>query len=407
MSETSKAEREKAEKKKARLLRRHRWLWTHCLPLVRAVLRLKYGPFDFPPAPELEGSYIVLPNHACGADQFFVAFSFIKKHMYFVASEHAFRKKLLGAIMRFATGPISRVKGTVAASTVFSILRWLRQGVPICIFPEGNRSWNGRTGPLHPTTAKLLKTAGVPVVTYRIEGGYLTDPRWSKTLRRGRLRGGVVHVYPAEELKKMTLPEIEARISTDLWVDADESQRRDPVPYLGRRKAEGLEEALFLCPKCGKAGTLRGEGDAFTCACGFRTVYGDLGFFDEASPFRSVAAWDDWQQEELLRRAREGRAAFADEGAELWRIGEDHGETLLASGRVDLDSRSLRLGTLEIPLEIMQEPELCHLAGKETMVFTCPEGSLELRFRGSPSRRKYQLLIKDFLDVRPAANEEQ
>ena len=400
MSETSGAEKEKAEKKKARLLRRHRWLWTHCLPIVRFFLRLHYGPFDFPPAPELEGGYIVLPNHSCGGDQFFVAFSFIKKHMYFVASEHAFRKKLLGAIMRFATGPISRVKGTVAASTVLSIMRWLRQGVPICIFPEGNRTWNGRSLPLHPTTAKLLKTAGVPVVTYRIEGGYLTDPRWSKTLRRGRLRGGVVHIYPAAELKKMTVQEIAEKISADLWVDADESQRQDPVPYLGKRKAEGLEEALFICPKCGAVGSLRGEGDDFVCACGFRTTYGDLGFFDDRSPYRSVAEWDDWQQAELLRRAGEGSAAFADEGAEVWQVGEDHKETMIASGRAELDRERLRAGEKSWPLSEMQEPELCHLAGKESMMFTTPEGSFELRFKGSPSRRKYQLLIKDYQALR-------
>ncbi|MBR4692808.1 MAG: 1-acyl-sn-glycerol-3-phosphate acyltransferase [Oscillospiraceae bacterium] len=392
------------EKEKARLLRRHRWLWVHCLPIVKVFLRLHYGPFDFAPAPELEGGYIVLPNHSCGADQFFVAFSFIKKHMYYVASEHAFRKKLLGAIMRWTTGPISRVKGTVAASTVLSILRWLRQGVPICIFPEGNRTWDGRSLPLHPTTAKLLKTAGVPVVTYRIEGGYLTDPRWSKTLRRGRLRGGVVHVYPPEELKKMSLPEINARISADLWVDTDESQSREHIPYKGKRLAEGLEEALFLCPKCGGIGTLHGKGSVFACSCGLRAVYGEDGFFDEGAPFRSVAQWDDWQLSELRRRAAELR--LVDEGAELWQIGEDHRETLVASGRVELDTSGLRLGGTAFTLEEMGEPELCHLAGKETMMFSAAGGSYELRFRGSPSRRKYQLLLKE-LPALPKAGAEK
>ena len=33
-------------------------------------------------------------------------------------------------------------------------------------------------------------------------------------------------------------------------------------------------------------------------------------------------------------------------------------------------------------------------------MFTNEEGSFELRFRGSPSRRKYQLLIREFLALR-------
>ena len=77
--EEKKAEGNKAEEKKDKLLKRHRWLWKHVLPKLRFFLRLHYGPFDFAPAPELEGAYIVLPNHSCGGDQFFVAFSFLKK----------------------------------------------------------------------------------------------------------------------------------------------------------------------------------------------------------------------------------------------------------------------------------------------------------------------------------------
>ena len=70
------------------------------------------------------------------------------------------------------------------------------------------------------------------------------------------------------------------------------------------------------------------------------------------------------------------------------------------TGHQDKEQDGLRLGGLHFPLEGMQEPELCHLAGKETMMFTNGEGSFELRFRGSPSRRKYQLLIREFLALR-------
>ena len=50
-------------------------------------------------------------------------------------------------------------------------------------------------------SGKLAKSAGVRVVTYRIEGGYLTQPRWSTGTRRGKLFGRLIHVYEPAELK--------------------------------------------------------------------------------------------------------------------------------------------------------------------------------------------------------------
>ena len=135
-------------------------------------------------------------------------------------------------------------------------------------------------------------------------------------------------------------------------------------------------------------------------AATLRAEYGEDAFFDEKAPFRSVAQWDDWQQGELRRLAEAGDIRLSDEGAEIWRLGEEHETTLMGKGTVTLDKDGLRLGSLHFPLEGMQEPELCHLAGKETMMFTNEEGSFELRFRGSPSRRKYQLLIREFLALR-------
>ena len=108
---------------------------------------------------------------------------------------------------------------------------------------------------------------------------------------------------------------------------------------------------------------------------------------DAAAPFRSVAEWDDWQQEELRRRASEEDIRFSDEGGEIWQLGEEHHTTLLGKGTVTLDKDGLKLNELRFPLEGMQEPELCHLAGKETMMFTNAEGSFELRFRGSRNQR--------------------
>ena len=398
----------KAEREQERQLRRHRWVWNHLAPLVRLLVRLRHGGDVIPePAPSLEGPYLVLPNHANAFDQFFVALSFRKRHMYFVASEHAFRQKLVGFLMRSLVAPISRVKGSADASAVRSILRTLRRGVPVCLFPEGNRSWDGRSQHLHPATGKLLKMARVPVVTYRITGGYLTDPRWAHSIRRGPIRGRTVRVYQPEELAGLSPEEITERVERDLWVDSGENT----LPYPGRRLAEGLEEALFLCPKCGGIGSLRGRDRFFSCTCGLRAEYAEDGHLRGEIPFTAIAEWDAWQQEKLREWMREADFSLADDGAELRELEEGHRIRVLGRGRLSLSRNGLEAGGVLLPLDHMQDPSLCHFGGRETMMFTAGGKTYELLFPRPkaiqpPSIRKYQILLLDLLDSgRHAAGE--
>ena len=391
----------KAEKKQERELRRHRWIWNHLGLPVRILVWLRHRKdYAAEPAPALEGPYLVLPNHANAFDQFFVALSFLKRHMYFVASEHAFRQKLVGFIMRSLLAPISRVKGSADASAVRSILRTLRRGVPVCLFPEGNRSWDGRSQHLHPATGKLLKLAKVPVMTYRITGGYLADPRWGHTIRRGPIRGSAVRVYRPEELAKLSPEEITALVERDLWVDSGENT----LPYPGKHLAEGLEEALFLCPKCGKTGTLRGTDRTFSCACGLRAEFREDGHLAGGSPFGTIAEWDGWQQTKLRALAQEPDFSFSDDGAELRELEEGHRIQVLGRGKLTLSRKGLAVGDAALPLDHTQDPSLCHFGGRETMMFTARGKTYELLFPRPkkvqpPSIRKYQLLLLELLEA--------
>ncbi len=335
--------------KQEKALRRHRLVWRLLYYPLLVLAKLLYN-YEFVKAPAIEGPYVVLPNHTTGWDHYFVSLSFGMRHMYFLASEHAFRKAFVSKLLSFLAGPISRVKGGADAQAAASILRWLKKGVSVCLFPEGNRSFNGRTDRLHPATAKLLRAAGVTVVTYKISGGYLAEPRWAKTRRRGRVRGRVVNGYPAEAIKNMGLDELNALLERDLKEDAYETQKAERIRYRGKRLAEGLEEALFICPGCGKVGTLRSEGGRFRCGCGLAVNYGDYGYFDAASPFQTVADWDDWQQTRLRELVKNEGAIFSDGGASVWKLGERHRMALAASGDARLDRSSLSVGGLTFAL---------------------------------------------------------
>ncbi len=133
----------------------------------------------------------------------------------------------------------------------------------MCLFAEGNRSYNGVTGPIFPATGKLAKATGASLVTYRFEGGYLTTPRWSRSTRKGNMRGYVVNVYSPEQLKTMSPEEVNQRIREDIMEDAFDRQLTMPYRYKGKDLAKGLEHALYFCPKCGKTGTLHSSKKHF------------------------------------------------------------------------------------------------------------------------------------------------
>lgn len=284
----------------------------------------------------IEGPVLLIPNHVTAWDPLLVAMSLRDKQVYFVASEHIFRLGLVSKLLQWLVGPIPRRKASSGADTVKACLRQLRAGHSICLFAEGEASWDGLSQPIFPATGKLVKSAGATLVTYRLEGGYLSRPRWARTQRRGRVHGHPVGIYPPEALKAMSPAEINALIERDLREDAWQRQREDPVHFKGKRLAEGLERALYLCPRCQKIGTLSAKGDRLSCGCGLTVRYLDTGFFDPPSPFETLADWNAWQKAALKAMDQApDRLLFSDRDLKLSRVGLDHGEELLGRGTLE------------------------------------------------------------------------
>lgn len=312
---------------------------------------------------------LVLSNHVTDIDPPLIALA-CPRQMYFVASEHATRWGLASRLLHFIAGPIVRLKGSSGAGTTKEILRALRAGHNVCIFPEGNRTFTGRTLPFVAATGKLARASGADLVTFRFEGGYFSWPRWSKTRRRGEMRGRVAGHYTADRLQEMTADQINEIIARDLYEDAYARQREHPIPYRGKRLAEFLEIALYLCPSCGGLGTLRSEGDRFSCRCGLSGRYTEYGFLEgEDLPFDSVADWDDWQRERLAELAEAGgnEPLLADDGQGLYEIDPCVSSTLVEEGRLQMGRQVLTLGSRSFPLAGIHE---LAISGKMTLTFS-------------------------------------
>lgn len=342
------AEKRKKERKERREMRRHRRVFAFLHATMSGIFIRKTG-FQYDSIADVEGPYLLLSNHNMEMDPILVGIA-TKKQLYFVASEHIMRKGFKTWLLRHFFRPIIHTKGKTGTKSVMEIMKTLKKGCNVGLFAEGNRSFNGLTGDILPSTGKLAKAAGASLVTFRMEGGYLSQPRFSTSRRKGRIYGHLVHVYKPDELKAMTDDEMNEAICRDLYEDAYAVQDEKMIPYEGKNLTEGIESTLFYCPQCKCFSTLKSTKDEVRCTCGFYAVYNRFGYLECSDGVtRNMRDWDA-EQHEMLRRAVAGGTLqpFCDE-VEVRAIGQDHKAGEKLSGTVTMDASGAAWNGKRIP----------------------------------------------------------
>ena len=378
-------------KEKEKADRRRRRFWDACQILLSAWLCNKFNySFDesFEPA-DIDGPVLVAVNHASAYDPLFVCKAFRKKRLTFIASEHILRGKW-GPFLDKHISFIPHQKGARGSRTALVAMKRIKKGESIFLAVEGEQTWNGRPLPVMPYTGKLVKGSGATLVTYLLEGAYLSVPRWALSPRRGKVYGRPAGVYSPEALKEMSDEEVEQLIAKDLGFDIWEWQKsrpEGPVRYKCEKggNADGLERSVFSCPSCGAFGTLKSKGDSIGCSCGFKMRMLDTGFFEDGSPFETVADWEEYDRKKLAERMDEMRRAagedvvFTDDAVVLHRIEEGHSDEEAARGRLTLsfvnEKFTLRIGEYSFDLNDISNMTMV-LASR--IVFSDSSGYYEL-----------------------------
>ncbi len=263
----------------------------------------------------LRPPYIVIPNHVMTLDPLFVQY-FISVPVHYVASDANFRNPFFSWWLR-KTGAIATSKLADDIASLRLMLRALKERKVLGIYAEGQRTWDGVSLRIIPSTAKLVKLAKVPVLVPLIKGGYMSDPRWSFHSRRGRVVIEQKLAVSAEEAKRLSVDEITDRIESALAHDDSEYQNDRRVAYVSDRPAESLHLALFYCPDCSSLNTMNSRGRRFFCkSCGYAVEFTPFYRFraipgPEPHPvhFRTIREWSVAQNEFVERHLREALRA--------------------------------------------------------------------------------------------------
>lgn len=306
---------------------------------------------------KLKGPCLLVANHLNTFDGVYIQ-ALVSKPIRYVISDGIFKNKYLRKAMSIVEF-IPKKKFVSDTRTIKHILRVIRHGGIVGLFPEGRRSWDGQTVKISPATFKLVKMLKVPVISAKIRGAYFTEPRWSNSFRRGRIEIEFKTLIDQETLKKMSVEEIQETITQDLQHNEFEWQQQKRIPFKGKALAEGFERVLYSCPDCGFFDCMHSSGNKIRCShCGAAYYMDEYGFVHSEKgylPSSSVADINRWQLKKLIEKfltLKENEVYMCNEDAEL----SSSPDVVVpfkkkTAGDIRITKKSLEIGDCKFDLE--------------------------------------------------------
>jgi len=237
--------------------------------------------------------FLILMNHQTAFDQFFIGMA-VEGPVYYLATEDIFSLGWISRLLDFLVAPIPIKKQTTDLKAIKACVKIAKEGGTIALFPEGNRTFHGKTLYFKSSIVKLIRLIKLPVVIMRVEGGYGVQPRWSDVVRKGSMKAYPSKIFEPEEYEALTDEDFFGQLQNALYVDETDLE----TCFYHSRNAEYMERFLYVCPDCGLT-TFRSKGDIVECKkCHQKIRYlpnKRLQGISKPFLFKTIGEWYDYQ----------------------------------------------------------------------------------------------------------------
>lgn len=375
--------KEKKSVKKDQIHLPSKGLYNFALPILRAVIVRRYNvTIDRKGIETLESPFVVLSNHCSRIDWILVGLAVWPKYVNVVISRYYYSIPALRVVLRkMGTIPKDQFSPDVAA--VKSMLAAAKLGGNVMLFPEGRMTPGGQSETFERSTVKLLRHLKLPIVGINIDGAYLTWPKWAEKMRRGAIDVKADVMLTPEKMAEMTDDEVYEYMVNYLKTDEYIWQDEHRVPFKGKKFAEGLENTLFRCPKCGAEHRMTAKKNVIRCLeCGNGAKldkYYDLHPLTEDCVIpENIGVWYTQQKEILEQHIAEHPDTFMEDECILKMTTDKTWLKEVGTGKVRADASGLTYtGTQNgEPFELFVP-----IAMMPAMAFSCGK-SFELYYQG-------------------------
>ena len=264
----------------------------------------------------LKPPYIVLSNHTQFAD-LMISFRATRPYKFnniatvdgFVGMEKIMEKLGCACHRKFTTD-ISLIRA------VHKVIH--EYGDILYMYPEARYTNIGTTALIPDVVAKLIKKNKVPLVVMIHHGNYLNAPFWDfRQYRKVPFKATMKQVLTAEQVKSMSVDEINDVIQREMYYDDYKWQKENNIRITESFRADGLNKVLYKCPHCLAEGQTIGKGTLLSCeACGKQwemTELGEMRALNGETEFSHIPDWYEWERECVRKELIMGTYKFEDD----------------------------------------------------------------------------------------------
>lgn len=212
--------------------------------------------------------FVIVSNHGTFFDPWIIGY-FSRYPLAIMCNDDAFRGSAVTRWYLNSIGAFPKKKGSSDFKAMKKTMSFLAAGMPVCIFPEGQTSWDGETQLLYKGIEKIIRHGRVPLVMVRMTGDFLTKPWWADHLRqKGRVEC-LFKVLAPDYIQSISENDLFLEMKTFIAHNDIKAHSASGLLFQGHHCAEGLDRFVWICMHCESEDALVMKGDTIRCgACG-------------------------------------------------------------------------------------------------------------------------------------------